>query len=116
MFTETDPRYRNVAIPRHFWKLVIRVETAKLAVTAFLADQSEALDAALATEGRESFSDLGKVAVFQHTVAEIEKLSSLKFGSLRDHDTAGSKLEGIQPLETLDQVRWSSPEAEPHQG
>lgn len=107
VFTPSDPRYRGTAIPRAFWKLVIRIDKAKLAVTAFLADQGEALDAALAAEGPEAFTELGKVAVFQTTVAAIEKRSSLKFGSLRDNDTAGAGLEAMHPIASLDQAQWS---------
>lgn len=113
VFAKTDPSYRGTAVPRGFWKIVVRVDNAKLKATAFLADQGEALDAALAEEGPEAFDDLGKVAIFQKTVTELEKLSRLDFGVLRDHDTVVPELEAFRPLGSLDEVSWSATKTAP---
>lgn len=85
-----------------FWKILIRVEQGKLLATALLADQSKLLEPA------ESFSDLSKVAEYQTSIREIEKLTSLDFGSLRDHDTFKKGPETLSTskvkLESFDQI------------
>jgi endonuclease G len=81
VFTDSDPPYRYVKVPEMFWKILIRVEQGKLLATALLADQSKLL------KPDESFSDLSKVAEYQTSVREIERLTGLDFGSLRDYDT-----------------------------
>lgn len=81
IFTDSDPPYRYVKVPKMFWKILIRIEQVKLHATALLADQSKLLKTA------ESFNDLSKVAEYQTSVREIERLTGLDFGTLRDHDT-----------------------------
>lgn len=108
VFGDKDPLYRGVNVPRQFWKIVVRVsaEDGDLRATAFLADQNAALDAAFGSD-TESFSDIEKVVMFQKSVADIEHLTGLSFGALRDHDTMTVGLEAIAPpLGSLDQVGW----------
>ncbi|MYR07877.1 hypothetical protein GTV32_16930 [Gordonia sp. SID5947] len=100
-----DPQYRDVAVPREFWKIVVRTQDTRLRATAFLADQGDALDRALAS-GPESFDDLGAVDVFQTTVADLEKRSGLVFGPLRTADTMPTALESSAALDTLEEATW----------
>jgi endonuclease G len=106
----TDPPYRTVTVPRAFWKIVVRVSDtdSALRATGFLADQNEALDAALSPE--EAFADLGKVAAYQTTITTIENLTGLSFGLTKyDTGTAGVKLESLHErteLQTLDGITW----------
>lgn len=108
VFGGTDPLYRGVNVPRQFWKIVVRVSAGDgtLRATAFLADQNAALDAAFGSD-TESFTDIGKVVMFQKSVVDIERLTGLSFGALRDHDTMTVGLEALAlPLDSLDQVGW----------
>ncbi|MDF3336836.1 DNA/RNA non-specific endonuclease [Mycolicibacterium septicum] len=108
VFGSNDPLYRGVNVPRQFWKIVVRVsaEDGDLRATAFLADQNAALDAAFGSD-TESFTDIDKVVMFQKSVADIERLSGLSFGALRDHDTMTMGLEALAPaLGSLDEAGW----------
>lgn len=108
VFGSNDPLYRGVNVPRQFWKIVVRVsaEDGDLRATAFLADQNAALDAAFGSD-TESFTDIDKVVMFQKSVADIERLSGLSFGALRDHDTMTVGLEALAPaLGSLDEAGW----------
>lgn len=108
VFGDNDPLYRGVNVPRQFWKIVVRVsaDDGNLRATAFLADQNAALDAAFGSD-TESFTDIGKVVMFQKSVADIERLTGLTFGGLRDHDTMTVGLEAVTPeLGSLDEAGW----------
>lgn len=108
VFGGNDPLYRGVNVPRQFWKIVVRVsaEDGDLRATAFMADQNAALDAAFGSD-TEAFTDIDKVVMFQKSVADIERLSGLSFGVLRDHDTMTVGLEAVAPpLGSLDEVGW----------
>lgn len=108
VFGDSDPLYRGVNVPRQFWKIVVRVSPGdgNLRATAFLADQNAALDAAFGSD-TESFTDTDKVVMFQKSVSDIERLTGLSFGGLRDHDTSTVGLEGIAPaLDSLDDAGW----------
>lgn len=103
---DDDPDFREVLIPRAFWKLVVRCDGDRLRCTAFLADQGELLDAALSTSAPESFDVLGRVETFQRSVAEISDLSGLNFGALGDADTLQLEALHEEPLSSLDEVAW----------
>lgn len=91
VFTNSDPRYRDVRVPLQFYKVIARVDGGNLKATALLASQQELLTRLperLSGAGTaERFSDMGRVQEFQVTVGEIEEMTGLDFGLLRDHDT-----------------------------
>jgi endonuclease G len=93
IFTNSDPRYRDVRVPLQFYKVIARVDRGQLKATAFLVSQAELLtrlpERLLGEGAAERFSDLGRVREYQTTVEEIEELTGLDFGPLRDHDTSG---------------------------
>src|SRR4029077_151761 len=93
VFTDEDPPYRAIRVPRAFWKIVVRVHEDGLRATGFLADQGPALDAVLATQPTEAFADLGDVEVFQESIEQIEAKTGLSFGSLASRDTREIGLE-----------------------
>jgi endonuclease G, mitochondrial len=117
VFTDEDPEYRFVKVPRQFWKILVRVEDGELHATALLADQSAMLRHLPERYGRiaedlitvqvaESFADLGNVAEYQTTVAHIEQLTGLDFGELGDHDTAEDAGEAIRgEIESYEAIR-----------
>lgn len=105
VFGVDDPRYREVAIPREFWKIVARVQDGRLRATGFLADQGTALDAALAT-GPESFADLDELTVYQTPITELEKRTGLGMATLRTADTMPAALESAAALDDLGDAHW----------
>ena len=91
VFADDDPPYRFVKLPLKFWKILVRVENGQLLATAMLADQSpllpQSLPENLGEEFSEDFDDTASIEEYQTTVAEIERLTGLDFGELRNHDT-----------------------------
>lgn len=91
VFGDNDPEYRDIQVPQRFWKVLARVEGGRLLATALIADQSEMLrrmpERIQAERLGERFSDMGRVAEFQTSIAEIESLTGLDFSDLRDADT-----------------------------
>jgi endonuclease G, mitochondrial len=85
VFTDDDPDYRYVKVPKQFWKILVRVENDIILATALIADQSPLFGQL--PEALESFDDKSKISQYQTSVKEIEKITGLNFGSLRDHDT-----------------------------
>ena len=97
IFADDDPEYRSIKVPQKFWKIIVRVENGMLLSTAFLADQSQRITQ-LPERLREGFDDLSKVKEYQTSITEIENLTGLDFGFLRDHDTYQDGGEGIADL------------------
>lgn len=86
VFNTRDPEWNDIRVPRKFWKILVRKVGGKLHTTGFLADQSEQADPAL--DAAEDFDAMSsEVAMRQCRIKEIERLTKLKFGTLRDHDT-----------------------------
>jgi endonuclease G len=107
VFTDADPPYRDITVPRAFWKIVVRVHDGGLRATGFLADQGPALDTALATQAAEAFADMGSVAVYQASIKHIEDTTGLSFGSLTSRDTREIGLEVAEtPLRSLTDAIW----------
>lgn len=107
VFGDDDPEYRGVAVPKAFWKLLVRVEGGDLRCTGFLADQSELLTRALgAPESLEEWGDFGAIEVFKTPIRDIEKKTGLSFGDLTAHDTTSLETVGPAPLRSLDDVDW----------
>jgi endonuclease G len=105
LFADDDPEYRGVAVPRAFWKLVVRMQDRRLRCTAFKADQSELLDRALET-GVEAFTDLGNVAEFQVSVAQVAEEAGLDFGELVGADTRGAETAAGVQLTSFADIDW----------
>ena len=105
-----DPAYRSVKVPMQFWKILVRMDNGSLLATALLADQSKRITKL--PEGlyvREAFDDMSKIIEYQTSVREIEKLTGLNFGSLRQHDTfqdGPEKATGYKvKLESFDDIK-----------
>jgi len=106
VFRDDDREFRNVQIPREFWKLIAFVEDNKLKAKAFLLTQS--LDELEAL-------DLSQFKVFQVALTEIEARCGLTFpAALKSADSMGERLarrpEAIgerKPLASLADIDWS---------
>jgi endonuclease G, mitochondrial len=77
----SDPAYREVQLPRQFWKVVAMVRPdGKLSATAYLLSQ-----ASLLTDLEEAFA-FGAYKTYQVTIRKIESLTGLGFGNLKAFD------------------------------
>jgi endonuclease G len=106
VFREDDRVFREVKIPREFWKVIAFVENGKLKAKAFLLtqslDQLEALD-------------LTEFKVFQVALTEVEARCGLTFSAaLKAADSVGERLarrpEAMaerQPIRSLAEIDWS---------
>ncbi|MEO6084804.1 MAG: DNA/RNA non-specific endonuclease [Umezawaea sp.] len=100
VFTTDDRVFRNVAVPREFWKVITFVEAGVLKTSAFLLtqnlDQLEALD-------------LDEFRVFQVTIPELEQRTGLQFAQAL-HDAAAPEVLEVaerEPLAGTEDIRWS---------
>jgi endonuclease G len=92
VFGSKDKPYRDIHVPAKFWKVIVRVQDDELVCNALLADQSqfikkmpESFDGS-PESAAEDWDTTTKVDNYLSTVAEIETLTGLDFGVLRDHD------------------------------
>lgn len=107
IFADDDPTYHDVAIPKAFWKIVVRVEGGTLRATGFIASQGDLLEKHLgAPEGFTSWDELGRVEVYQRRVADIAHATGLNFGDVTEHDTASGTEAVLTPVESLADVAW----------
>ena len=106
VFHDDDREFRDVQIPREFWKVIAFVEEGKLKAKGFLLtqnlDELEALD-------------LDEFRVFQVGLSEIETRTGISFPQvLKDADSVGERLarrpEALaarKPLTTQADIDWS---------
>ena len=112
VFGADDPSLLDTLIPQAFWKIVCRVQDGKLRATGFLASQSQLLTTALArAESFTGWPDLGRAAVYQKAIVELETLAGLNFGSMRKADTltlaGGNAPERLAaPITSLADICW----------
>ena len=79
---EKDPLYRGIQIPLRYWKVVTMLrENNELSATAYILDQEKDIE-----EMPKARFVFGEFKIYQTTIAEIEKLTSLDFGDLKNHD------------------------------
>jgi endonuclease G len=105
VFGSADPLYRGVAVPRAFWKVIVRVEDGALRATAFLADQGELLDAAVAA-GIEGFGELGAVAQFQTTVSHLQSITGVQFPAMLLEEPIGPEGTALLPIARFVDIAW----------
>ncbi|MFD7445921.1 DNA/RNA non-specific endonuclease [Streptomyces sp. NPDC059909] len=100
VFQEDDRLFRNVQLPREYWKVIAFSENGELKAKAFLLTQNlnqlEALE-------------LDEFRVFQVNLNEIEERGHLRFpAALRKADTLAlpETLTERQPLDSLTDIHW----------
>ncbi|MGH8660699.1 MAG: DNA/RNA non-specific endonuclease [Burkholderiales bacterium] len=80
VFRRNDMLYRGVRIPREYWKVVALVtEKGRPSVTAYKVSQSDLLKEDLEFV-------FGRYKTYQVSVKHVEKLASVDFGKLKQHD------------------------------
>lgn len=108
VFSEDDPPYRYVHVPMAFWKIVAYVRDGELRATALLASQKERIKR-LPEAVAEDLGDVTAVEEWQTSVREIERLTGLDFGILREHDTlqggGGEARKTRRRLKSFDDIR-----------
>nr|MDQ3623274.1 DNA/RNA non-specific endonuclease [Verrucomicrobiota bacterium] len=112
VFGQSDREYRYVKVPAQFFKVIARVQDGELLATALLADQSQfikKLPESLTAEAMEAWDDTTKVDEFLSSVKEIEALTGLNFGVLRDHDTHSGSEAVRAPLTDFTEVPLHRP-------
>ncbi|MBF6467091.1 DNA/RNA non-specific endonuclease [Nocardia beijingensis] len=98
VFTADDREFRQVRIPREFWKVIAFEDNGELKARGFLLsqnlDQLEALD-------------LDEFRVFQVPLTEIEQRARFHFPqALRDADLQLAPEEVAAPLNTAADIQW----------
>jgi len=89
VFRSSDYEYRGSRIPQSFWKIVVFVDpsTNALSVSAYLMDQYtlSGPESIQTDNGRTPRSEF-KPENYQVSVAKIESLTPLRFGTLKQYD------------------------------
>ena len=86
-----DLAYRNVLVPREFWKLVVYVENGTLRAKGFRLTQRD-------LDGELGFLALDQFRVYQQAIAEIGREVGLDFGVVTHADTAPPPSEDALPV------------------
>lgn len=101
IFSDDDPLYFGVLVPVRFWKVIAfrHDRTRKLSATGYIISQRDMLP------GVEFV--FGRFQLYQTSIAEIEGLTGLSFGKLREADPLRVVEEAPPvPLLSPDQIRF----------
>lgn len=88
IFKDTDFAYREVLVPRSFWKVIAYVEGGALKASAYVLTQDE-LEAKLESLGLEPFK------LYQVSLADLRAATGLDYGDLVQADTMPAAPETI---------------------
>ena len=106
-----DPTYKDVAIPRQFWKVAVVIRSnGKLAALGFLVSQADLI----APVVEEAAIDMART--FQVSITDIEEKTGLDFGKLSALEAASVDRFSLEagatlPLESFDDIRLPATEA-----
>lgn len=79
VFRDDDPEYRGVQLPREYWKVIAVVTEGRNSATAYMISQSDLLETLRAF-------GFGRYKTYQVSIEQIEQLTNLDFGELRQFD------------------------------
>lgn len=88
IFKETDFPYREILVPRSFWKVIAYVEGGELKAKAYVLTQDD-LEAQLESLGLEEFK------LYQVPLTELSAKTGLDYGPLAQADTIGAGVEAL---------------------
>jgi endonuclease G len=104
VFRENDRIFRDVKVPREYWKVIVFVEDHNLKAKAFILTQNlndlEVLE-------------LDEFRVYQVALTEIEDRCGLRFSAaLKAADKVGAELSHLElperrPIDSLQDINWS---------
>jgi endonuclease G len=89
IFKDTDLLYRDVLVPRSFWKVIAYVEGGTLKAKAFVLTQDD-LEAKLESLGLDRFN------LYQVSLAGLAEMTGLSYGALTAADTMPPSPEAEQ--------------------
>jgi endonuclease G, mitochondrial len=89
IFKDTDLQYRDVLVPRSFWKVIAYVEGGTLKAKAFVLTQDD-LEAKLESLGLDRFN------LYQVSLAGLAEMTGLTYGALAAADTMPPSPEAEQ--------------------
>jgi endonuclease G, mitochondrial len=97
IFKDSDFPYRNLLVPRSFWKVIAYVEGGVLKAKAYVLTQDD-LEAKLESLGLEPFN------LYQVSLSDLSSRTSLNFGVLSAADTMPPAPEalGAPPVRRID--------------
>jgi endonuclease G len=106
VFRRDDPLYREIRVPREFWKVAVLVKpNGKLSATGYVLTQAELIEDVVAAE---EISPAAVARMFQVRVDAIEALVEFDFGQLRKFDPAGPlesfEATGRQEIENYSEI------------
>ncbi len=102
ILTDQDPEFFGVRVPVRFWKVIafIHDQTGQLCVTGYTMSQRDFLPGAEFVYGR--------FQTYQNGLQEIEGLTGLSFGALKDYDPLKVVEEAPPlPLRSIEQIRFT---------
>ena len=83
VFAADDPVYREIAVPRRFFKIAAWAQAGALAATGYILDQSESLDPILSKGARASeIPPLGAYRTYQVPISDIAGSTGLQMDAL----------------------------------
>ncbi len=83
VFLKDDPNFREVQVPRRFWKVAVTPKAGGgLVATAYVVSQEDLIKDVV----KEEISAEAVARMFQVRVRKVEELTGLDFGTLRDCD------------------------------
>jgi endonuclease G len=102
VFKDTDFPYRDILVPRSFWKVIAYVEDGTLKAKAYVLTQDD-LEAKLESLGLEQFK------LYQVTLRDLGTLTGLDYGPLTAADTMAAAIEemdapAVRKIETRSQL------------
>lgn len=98
VFSRSDLVFRDVAIPKAFWKVVVFLSDQGLpSATAYVVEQEKELG--------ELEAAFGAYNTYQRSVRQIEELSGLSFGSLARHDGFSNEEQSNAGLSIKAEIR-----------
>lgn len=91
LFKDSDLRYRDILVPRSFWKTIAYVEAGELKAKAYVLTQDD-LEAQLESLGLEPFK------LYQIPLSELSSMAGLDYGPLAAADTMAAAAEALGAL------------------
>ncbi|MFO0775543.1 MAG: DNA/RNA non-specific endonuclease [Nitrospiraceae bacterium] len=94
VFRADDPEHRGVRLPREYWKVVAVKTGTRPSATAYMLSQAELLD------HLRGFA-FGQYKTYQVSIAHVEQLTTLSFGTLRRYDgfsTEETRKRALTPM------------------
>jgi endonuclease G len=91
VFSDDDPDFRGFRLPLQFWKVVVMVkDDGELLATAYILSQAD-----LVTGLEFTF---GEFRTYQLPLVELEELTNLDFGELRNYDPKSQDRDGFESV------------------